>query len=80
MPITTFNGENLCNDLFFLCMAASSKLHVIIKHPDSRTVGGQENLWRGFFFFQQWDDYVLSNDLLWCFNNPKRIDLYYKVI
>lgn len=32
------------------------------------------------FFFQQWDDYVLSNDLLWCFNNPKRIDLYYKVI
>lgn len=50
MSITAFNGENLCNDLFFLCMAASSKLHVIIKHPDSRTVGGQENLWRGFFF------------------------------
>lgn len=77
MPITTFNGEDLCNDVFFLCMAASSKLR---KHPDSRTVGGQENLWRGVFFFQQWDDYVLSNHLLWCFNNPKRIDLYYKVI
>lgn len=48
MPITTFNGEDLCNDVFFLCMAASSKLR---KHPDSRTVGGQENLWRGVFFF-----------------------------
>lgn len=51
MSITAFNGGNLCNDPFFLCMAASSKLHVIIKHPDSRTVGGQENLSRGVFFF-----------------------------